>query len=319
MKIQMITKIATKVSAVTAKTMLKMKQHSPEISMAIGVVAVIGGTVWACKKTLEVEAIIDEGKKKQDALDAAFESPSLNKEGAVVVYSEESYKKDKAIVTVQTGAKLIKNYALPATVIGIGIGCFFMSHHILTKRNAALMAAYSALSDAFNTYRQRVIADKGTDQDLEYMYGTKSEKIKIKNEDGTKETKTIQTISEDQKKDPRMHSIYARFFDEGSRYYEKDNNNNKVFLYCQQNMMNDRLRTYGHVFLNEVYDALGFDHTEAGSIVGWVYKEGMQNFIDFGIYDLYNEGSREFVNGLEPIILLDFNVDGVIYDLIGKK
>lgn len=319
MKIQMFTKIATKVSAATARTMLKMKQCSPEISMAVGVVAIIGGTVWACKRTLKVEPILDEGKKKQDALDAAFKAPCLDKEGAVVVYSEESYKKDRAIATVQTGVKLVKNYALPATVIGLGIGCFFMSHHILTKRNAALMAAYSALNEAFSTYRQRVIADKGTDQDLEYMYGTKSEKVKIKNEDGTKETKTIQTIKEDVKKDPRMHSIYARFFDEGSRNYEKDNNTNKVFLYCQQNMMNDRLRTHGHVFLNEVYDALGFDHTEAGSIVGWVYKEGMQNFIDFGIYDLYNEGSREFVNGLEPIILLDFNVDGVIYDLIGKK
>ena len=37
------------------------------------------------------------------------------------------------------------------------------------------------------------------------------------------------------------------------------------------------------------------------------------NFVDFGILDLYNEKKRDFVNGYERTILLDFNVDGEIY------
>jgi hypothetical protein len=59
--------------------------------------------------------------------------------------------------------------------------------------------------------------------------------------------------------------------------------------------------------------------TKAGHEVGWVYDEKNpvgDNFVDFGIYDLYNERARAFVNGYERTILLDFNVDGVISDLI---
>ena len=37
---------------------------------------------------------------------------------------------------------------------------------------------------------------------------------------------------------------------------------------------------------------------------------------DFGIYNLYDEAAKDFVNGYEPSIWLDFNVDGVIIDHI---
>ena len=54
------------------------------------------------------------------------------------------------------------------------------------------------------------------------------------------------------------------------------------------------------------------------AVVGWVLGNG-DNCIDFGIWDSANEKARDFVNGREGAILLDFNVDGVIYDLIDKK
>ena len=38
--------------------------------------------------------------------------------------------------------------------------------------------------------------------------------------------------------------------------------------------------------------------------------------IDFGIYNHHTDEVRAFVNGIENSILLDFNVDGVVYDLI---
>ena len=61
---------------------------------------------------------------------------------------------------------------------------------------------------------------------------------------------------------------------------------------------------------------LGIPKTAAGQIVGWVYDEEHpigDNFIDFGIYDdKRNEQVRDFVNGRERSILLDFNVDGNI-------
>ena len=86
--------------------------------------------------------------------------------------------------------------------------------------------------------------------------------------------------------------------------------------------MNRKLDLNGYVFLNDVYRALGFESTPYGAVVGW-YKSknmdemsGRDGFVDFGIFNPDNERARAFVNGYERSILLDFNVDGIIYDLI---
>ena len=69
--------------------------------------------------------------------------------------------------------------------------------------------------------------------------------------------------------------------------------------------------------MNDVYEMIGIPKTKAGQIVGWIYDEKNpvgDNFVDFGIYDVNNEAKRDFVNGYERSILLDFNVDGNIWD-----
>ena len=90
-----------------------------------------------------------------------------------------------------------------------------------------------------------------------------------------------------------------------------------MFLVNMQMWMNDKLRARGHVFLNEVYDALGFERTHAGAVVGWIMQKDGEgdNYVDFGIYN-DSERANAFINGMEKSILLDFNVDGVILDYI---
>ena len=90
-----------------------------------------------------------------------------------------------------------------------------------------------------------------------------------------------------------------------------------TFLKRQQNFANEKLQTNGFLFLNDVYEMIGIPKTKAGQIVGWIYDEKNpvgDNFVDFGIYDVNNEAKRDFVNGYERSILLDFNVDGNIWD-----
>jgi hypothetical protein len=60
---------------------------------------------------------------------------------------------------------------------------------------------------------------------------------------------------------------------------------------------------------------LDIPRTQAGAVVCWVRGQG-DDFIDFGIFDGNDDATRRFVNGCERSILLDFNVDGVIYDMI---
>ncbi len=71
--------------------------------------------------------------------------------------------------------------------------------------------------------------------------------------------------------------------------------------------------------MNEVYDMLGFPRTKGGQSLGWVYNEKNpvgDNYVDFGIYNLNDEANCAFINGYEYNIILDFNYDGCILDLI---
>lgn len=108
-------------------------------------------------------------------------------------------------------------------------------------------------------------------------------------------------------------SIYGRWFDEGSLNWQKNTEMNHIFLECQQRYANNKLQAKGHMFLNEVYDALGLERSQAGAVVGWVINGDGDGYIDFGMYE---PGSNLFINNIEPRILLDFNVDGVVYDKI---
>jgi hypothetical protein len=182
------------------------------------------------------------------------------------------------------------------------------SHNLLNERNAALTAAYAAVDKAFNQYRTRVVEKYGEEEDQELRYSAQD--VEVVNEKTGKKT-TRRRVGDDEP------SMYARFFDELSTSWSKEPEYNLVFLKCQQSYANDMLKTRGHVFLNEVYDALGIERTKAGQVVGWVISKDGDNFIDFGIYT-NQDRVRDFVNGREGAILLDFNVDGVIYDKIGE-
>ena len=88
-----------------------------------------------------------------------------------------------------------------------------------------------------------------------------------------------------------------------------------MFLRAEQQYANDLLMAHGRLYLNEVYDMLDIPRTKAGQVVGWVYDEKNPKsdcYVDFGIYNVYRQANREFVNGYERSILLDFNVDGYI-------
>jgi hypothetical protein len=92
-----------------------------------------------------------------------------------------------------------------------------------------------------------------------------------------------------------------------------------TFLRNALNMANAKLKADGYLYVNDVYDILGFQRTHEGAYHGWVYDEDHpvgDNYVDFGINDIYKESSRDFVNGCMKYILLDFNVDGIVYELM---
>lgn len=292
----------------------QIKKHSPEILLVTGITGVVTSAVMACKATTKVDAIIEESKKSIDTIHEGMEAGNI----CDVEYTEEDGKKDLAIVYIQTGVKFAKLYG-PSVLLGLtSIGCILASNNIIHKRNVALSAAYTAIDRSFKGYRSRVIERFGESMDRELRYNIKTQEVKetvVDEETGKKKTvkSTVSVV------DPNTYSDYARFFDEYCAGWTKDAEYNLMFLRQQQNYANELLKSRGHLFLNEVYDMLGIDRTKAGNIVGWIYDEKHpigDNFVDFGIYVLDNEKARDFVNGRERSILLDFNVDGDILSLM---
>jgi hypothetical protein len=226
-------------------------------------------------------------------------------------------KKDITIVYAQTGVKLLKLYA-PSVILGtLSLGSIVTSNSIQRKRNAALTAAYITIDKSFKDYRSKVIERFGDTIDRELRHGIKQIEVDETLVDENGEEKVSKEKVEVVEKNNKFPSDYARFFDETNPNWEKSSEYNLMFLRAQQSYANDILRSCGHIFLNDVYKMLGIPETKAGQIVGWIYNpddETIDNYVDFGIYEINREKSRDFVNGYERSILLDFNVDGPILD-----
>lgn len=278
-----------------AMTMLKVQKHSPTILFSAGVVGVVGTVVLASRATLRLSDIVDETAKTVEKINTT-ESDD---------YSHEDRVKDKAIVYTKVALDVSKLYG-PAFILGVvSIGCLTGSHTILTRRNAALGAAYAGVEKAFREYRGRVIDEIGEEKESKIWQPV--EVVDAVDSEGKKSKVGLPTAA--------GGSPYKVVFDETNKNWSKDTDYNQFFIQTQQNFANDLLRARGYVFLNDVYEMLGIPRTKAGQIVGWVADGKGDNFIDFGVFANSYEGMR-FVTGAERSIWLDFNVDGNILDLI---
>lgn len=312
------TQIVNSMSRTLHTAAFQLKKNAPGILVTVGVVGTVVSAVMACKATMKVSPIIEDSKKTLGIIRNGMKDGKItDNAGEDHEYPVETGKKDLAIVYAQTGLKLAKTYA-PAVIVGaVSITSILVGHNILNKRNLALAAAYATLDTSFKEYRGRVVDRFGKALDRELRYNIKTREIeeKVVDEEGNEKTvkKTVEVASINQPSD------YARFFDVGNEYWEKDAEYNLTFLKHQERYANDKLKAKGHLFLNEVYDMLGIPRTRAGQVVGWVYDEENpvgDNYVDFGIYDLHNDAKRDFVNGKERTILLDFNVDGNIWEMM---
>lgn len=295
-----------------SRQVLVAKKNSPHIFFVAGVVGTVASTVLACRATLKLSATLDD--IKEDIATVKDMHGAVNSEQMILVgsgeekpkrfiYSAEEWYKDEIYIYSKASLKIVKLYA-PSVIIGIAsIGALTGSHIQLVRRNTALMAAYAAIQQAFEEYRERVRYQYGEERELDIYHGATTEAIV--NSEGDKIDRKIV--------DPNQYSMYARFFDEYSLNWQKDPEINRIFVQCQQNYANHLLRARGHVFLNEVYDMLGIDRSSAGQVVGWVINGEGDNYVSFGMFDAYNSA---FLSGAERSILLDFNVDGVVYDKI---
>lgn len=305
-------KIVDTITQSANKVIFKAQKHSPEILAVVGTVGVAVGFVAACKATMKVNEVLDEPKKTREKIKAASEDKELQETG---VYTVEDKRKDLTILYTQTGIKLVKLYAPAVIITTFSVGCLLKSNKILNERNAALAAAYTAVDQGFKEYRGRVVERFGDEVDRQLKYNIKAEEVEetVIDEKGKEKVvkKTIDVVESD------THDQYSRIFCELNPYYEEDAELNMMFLKSRQLYANQQLIAKGRLFLNDVYEMLGFDRTREGQIIGWVYdpeNPNCNNCVDFGIFNVHSRSSKNFVNGYSNGVILDFNVDGNVWE-----
>ena len=296
----------------------KIKKHSPEILIVTGIVGVVTSTVLACKATTKVNDVISKGK---EAINDVHDKAADAEAGIIDAkeYTPEIQRKELALAYGRTGYELVKLYAPAVTIGALSLTAIISSNNILRKRNVALASAYAATEKLFKEYRGRVVDRFGKEVDRELRYNIKKREIEevTVNEDGSESTqkKTIQVV------EGPLHDEFSRIFDEYNPNWVKDAGKNKFFLLQVEEYANRKLKEQGHLFLNDVLEALGFDIISAGQVVGWTYEKGnprSEGCVSFGIFDdlHVNKAKAAFVNEYERSILLDFNHEGNILEYI---
>jgi Family of unknown function (DUF6353) len=294
----------------TARQVLLTQKHSPKILFVAGAVGVVTATVLACRATLKMNDVLDEAEIRTNT------EKQVHAQTAGAAYSDELLAKSLRTIQIQTALGIAKLYALPVGIGLVSITALAGSHVILTKRNGALMATYASLDQAYKKYRQNVVTEYGVEADQKMAFNAEPVTVEEKLADGTTKITSKNVAGK------TGLSPYAALFDPTtSGKFSREPGMNSMILGIQQSHANNLLRAQGHLFLNEVHDMLQLPRTKAGAVVGWVWRRENEektgdNYVSFGVFDHDVVAGKDFVSGNEDSVWLDFNVDGVILDLI---
>ncbi len=282
---------------------LVLSKYSPEILLGVGIIGGVVAAVMAAKATRNLDQILEDKNVTMAQIN------DLTPDDA----TQQEIVKAKAMVFANTGLELAKLYG-PSVGLGVlSVAAILASHGVMANRQVAVIAAYNVVSKTLEEYRHRVSDELGEEADKMFLHGVvESEEKELDEETGKKVTRKVFKVDDNYK------SVYAVYFDNSSSQFRDDHLLNLAFVQHQQNYANDRLRIEGILFLNDVYRALGLPITKAGQVVGWKYtrdEEGNETQIDFGLMNLENRSGRS-ISRVNPAISLDFNVQGIVFDLI---
>ena len=311
MKNQLWNKISMAVSTKAGKSWLFCKKHSPEIWTGVGILSFGATIISVYKSATKAEAVIQKHKEKLAEMAEAYEIAQNDPD---LEYDKAIYRQDLMVQTAHTGVDLAKLYALPIGLGTLSITSFLVAENIINKRYIGAVCAFNTVSEAFHEYRKRVIEEEGERKDRHYLYGTEYDTIEVieMDENGKKKKKKEEVSNTNS---ALVRDVGTVIFDESNPNWCENANFNKHFLIIQQEVANRLLHSKGYLFLNEVYQMLGFEPVPYGQLVGWIDGLG-DNYIDFGISDQNDQDVRNFINGKETSIMLTFNHDGSIYEKI---
>ena len=209
----------------------------------------------------------------------------------------------------------------PAVIVGAAtITMIHFSNSISKKRLAAVGAAYTALQTAFDGYKKTMVDALGKET-VEKIVAPKLPNIgksaeEILSSDNKSDAADVADAVIASMKDL---SPYARIIsEESSNCWDDSEDYTSENIEAVQLWANRRLERKGHLFLNEVFDQLGLSRTREGAVVGWIKNSEVgDGYVSFGDFNasIYRVPSDDW-SRVDSNFILDFNVDGMIWDKI---
>lgn len=310
----------------------KIAAHSPEIFASCAIGAMIGGVITASIATLKAKPILEDHKDKLTAIKTVKETADNLPD--MEPYSDEEYAKDKKEIYLDTGKQIAKVYALPACLVCLSAVSTCVSVGILKKRNAAMAAAYLALNQSINEYRNRVKKYYGEEGERKIILGEEENIIEQDYiaDNGKKKKKTKkEKVYSPLKSDAIISTLCweNEDFDFTTNFGERQLDNELAMCHLRQleGMFTNELQSKGFLFLNDVLRALSPSNNKEkytaveGQFYGWTYDKDDPDdsgIVDFGIFkDRVN--LEKFLTNKYDHLWLKFNIDdGPIISLLNE-
>lgn len=300
----------------------KVKFRSPELLIGAGVVGLVGAAVVAVRRGVRWH----NAAKGNLMLDLE----TIKKAEASPEYSREDKVRDYARAIGRGAWSFTQIYGPSVAVGAASVVSILAGTGVLKGRLAAMTSAAATAQAALERYRSRVREKLGEDADYEFAYEVSAKKAKIKHEDGTKESLVTYHLVPSSG-EWMAASPYSRLWDENAIEWCANRDIQFLTLRSLENHFNQELNARGVVFLNDVYKALGLPMSKDAALVGWIkdYEKPKiaklaaelgrvpgDGVISFGVFENESPSARAYLAGDDDRVVLDFNVDGVIYDLI---
>lgn len=321
-----ISKFGTTAKAFAGNGAIFAKKYAPELMIGTGI-AGFGATIFATvKATNKTNDIVQEREATLKTIEDMRECCDADQ------YSYAAYQRD--LKTANRAAKrgIVRAWLPVGTLGAASVISVLGGYRILNGRYVATAAAYKMLESGFERYRGNVVERFGKDTDWELLNDIKAEELA----EARKEQERNREIDADnkhkkfgkKKKSTAYAGVYNRIFDDYSLRWQRYWNGQQVLHYLQikENELNDKLMLTGSVMLNDLYDALGFERTAEGCVVGWL--RSAHNRVDVQNRNVIRIVSNLPENEVRKILATERNdeirvpirpePDGLIYNLIDK-
>lgn len=213
--------------------------NAPTILTALAVAGVVSTSVMAVKATPKVVRLIEAEQYRLGLLDPRYKDDRVDEVPHIDLTKVE-------LIRVAW-----KQY-IPAAFMGAAtIACVISANSLNTKRNAALLGAYSLTENAFREYRNKVTETLGAGKDEKIRTAVNQDKI-----DASYDSKELVVVGTGDS--VCYDSLTGRYFESS---VEKINR--------AVNEINKQLIYEGYASQNEFYSKLNLPPTTQGEDMGW--------------------------------------------------